>query len=173
LRTARRPSPKTKVTAKVGCTTATAATANAATCDPVPSIVAAWPTIHLFRFSRRRRLRPLAVMLSSAASCCSTAPTANSTAASVARVRPRTGFPVGASASACMRCSCPSDHAADSVTGPDQSAPVREDGRECHVDRIPLPWPSVSGPHDATSGCAEVRFSPSDVSTRARFHRSR
>ena len=39
LRTARRPRATTRAAASIGCTTATGATARAATCDPVPSMV--------------------------------------------------------------------------------------------------------------------------------------
>jgi len=107
VRIARTPRATTSATASIGCTTATGATARAATWDPVPSMVADCPSIQRRRLTRRRRLRPPGVRLSSAASCCRTAPTANSTAASIASSRPAAGLPEAASGCACIRTGLP------------------------------------------------------------------
>ena len=93
VRIARIPSATTSPTASTGCTTATGATARAATCAPVPSMVAACPSIQRRRFISQPQAEPTGVLLSSAASCCRTAPTANSIAASTASSRPRSGLP--------------------------------------------------------------------------------
>ncbi len=104
-RTERIASAMTSPPASTGCTMETGARASATTCSRVPSTVALCPATHFGRVTSRRRSRPWACALLEAASCCSTEPTANMTAAAAATPVPgrkaaipagrgtRTGYP--------------------------------------------------------------------------------
>ena len=141
-RNARMARATTRPTASTGWTTATGASARAATWSPVPDAVASCPTTHFGLVTSRRHCSPLADVLPSAASCCSTAPTAKSTAHSTASSAPAPNPAAGLdAASASTGPACPRHRRSGARSSPRRSrTSAAPGGRGRSNRRSPTGW---------------------------------